>query len=479
MTDTPATDLSTALLFGRYRIVQYLGDSRLASVYQATDERLRRTVLLHILRKELVEQESLKQRFVSEINAGAQRSHTTLLEVFDSGIIEDRPYMITEYVTGKALAVQGQVTIQLALLYVHQVAGAVAACQMRHVSHPPISSSNVLLVDEQRVKLVENWYLTAQEAALDLAHYRAPERATGHPSGPAATVYALGILLYELVTGQRPVRGTDPWSVSQAHVSTHIPPLSAMCPHIQIPTLERLLLRALAHDPNQRFADASAFSDALAAVLSDLSADTQRLVALSVAARTVGSGRAEVPRPVPVIAPAAVPLPVPRQPSVSSQAVPSARADDQDGLRPLSRETIQRKMIRHGITGWIVVLFLLCTIGAVSYIGASFVMDRIFAIELPRPSLPALPDTGFTLPDWLPGGDQGALFVVNAAALNVRDRPGVSDSTILQAIPNGTQVRQVGGPVRIGETDWIQVRARVDGTVVEGWVSQTYLTALE
>src|SRR5918997_692552 len=91
-------------LHDRYRIDARLGQSRLAVVYRAQDERLKRSVLVHLLREELVGQHALRERFLQEAQRAAQRSHQGLLEVYDSGDVADRPYMITEDVSGQPLA---------------------------------------------------------------------------------------------------------------------------------------------------------------------------------------------------------------------------------------------------------------------------------------------------------------------------------------------------------------------------------------
>lgn len=465
MTNTPATDISTPLLFGRYRILERLGESRLATVYRATDERLRRTVLLHLLRKDLVGQEQMQQRFMAEANASAQRSHAALLEVFDSGEINGRPYMITEYAVGQPLRSLGALTLEHALLYTRQVVGAVAACQNRDLSYPPISSNNVLLIDEGRVKLVEGWLLPPDEVPLDVAHYRAPERTEGHPRGPASAVYALGLLLFELITGKRPIGGSDPWAVSQAHLTTHIPPLSQVRPLFHLPALEQVLVRATARDPGQRFPTVAAFGAALDQLWRDLSADTQRFTVASAPARRQQTNTDTAPQPLP--APPPIPNPI---------AAPAPSAPVEAEPWPLDRATLRRASVRRGMMGWIVILLLLFLVAFGSYIGASFIVDRLFAIQLPRVGLP---DLGLDLPSWIPGVNQGEVLVVsNATALNVRDQPGLS-STVIEVIPNGTRVRKLEGPENVEGVPWVRVRAELEGRSIEGWVSQNFLVPLE
>ncbi|HWQ11942.1 MAG TPA: protein kinase, partial [Roseiflexaceae bacterium] len=132
---TPATPTSSPVLHGRYRIEEQLGAWRLAVVYRAYDERLQRPVLVHLFRRDLLGQEPLRQRFVQEAQNSARRSHPSLLDVFDSGEVGGRPFMITEYVSGRTLREIGALSLEEALLYFRQVVGAVAACQEAGVPH--------------------------------------------------------------------------------------------------------------------------------------------------------------------------------------------------------------------------------------------------------------------------------------------------------------------------------------------------------
>src|SRR3712207_1336039 len=142
---TKATPPSIPLLHSRYRIEEQLGAGRLAVVYRAYDERLQRPVLVHMLRRELLGQAALKERFVQEAHSAARRSHQSLLEIFDSGEVAGRPYMITEYVAGRTRRERGALSLEGALLYSGRLVGAVAACQAAGVPHPPITSNNVVL----------------------------------------------------------------------------------------------------------------------------------------------------------------------------------------------------------------------------------------------------------------------------------------------------------------------------------------------
>src|SRR5690242_18432046 len=103
--------------------------------------------------------------------------------------------MITEYVAGRTLRELGALSLEEALLYFRQLVGAVAACQAAGVPHPPITSNNVVLVEDGHVELLENWRTSPAEIALDAASYRPPERASGAAPTYASVVYSLGLLL--------------------------------------------------------------------------------------------------------------------------------------------------------------------------------------------------------------------------------------------------------------------------------------------
>jgi eukaryotic-like serine/threonine-protein kinase len=490
MADATATPSAAPLLFGRYRVLEQAGEWRLAAAYVANDERLRRKVLLHLLRKELMGQESFRQRFLAEASANARVSHPALLEVFDSGEAANRPYMVTEYVGGRPLRELGALTLDHALLYMRQVAGAVALCQSRSspeqplgAAHPPISSSNVLLVDEGRVKLVESWTLPLAQVPLDMAAYRPPERSQGQPPSSSSVVYSLGLLLYELITGQRPIEGSDPRAVAAAHLTTRIPPLAQSRPRLYLPSLDQLLDKAHNRFPEQRFANAQALADALEAFWREMAATTQRFEVPVARPARPGMGGGAARRPVnPPTLPIAAQRPA--QPLVYPQAEAPARrpapdpdvayqADDSAELRPINRASRQRNNLIQAVVGWFVVMLLLLGAGLGGYVGAGYILRQVANIELPSlPSLP-LPELGglFGQPPadtiWLVNTEQG---------LYLRDAPGVN-TNVLSVLPNQTVVRQVEGPTVVDAVEWVRVVGDLSGQPFEGWVSLKYLIA--
>ncbi|NTW00889.1 MAG: protein kinase [Oscillochloris sp.] len=494
MADAPVTPTAAPLLFDRYRVQEMLGETRLASVYAAIDERLHRQVLMHLLRKELVGQERSHTRFISEIGQNARRSHQALLEVFDSGEAAARPFMITEYVGGRPLRGLGVLTVEQALLYMRQVAGAVAVCQAHTEAHapaglyhPPISSSNVLLVDEGRVKLVDSWQIPLGDMLADLAYYRAPELSEGQPATTASAVYSLGLLLYELVTGVRPISGADARAIALAHLNTRIPSLAQARPNLYLPMAEQVLSRATARFPEQRYANAAALSAALDGLWRDLGSSTQRLVVPSV--RRAASASASTPTPT------STPQ-LPEQPDDPQPVAPAPKPRSGAGgftgfniterLRrqpapSSSMDTLRKRNLARGVLGWVVMVGLLLIVVTGSYLGVSTLIRQFSGVSMPDlPSLPGLPsiDTGESPFAWLGelfGNDE--VYMVNLAeGLNLRSQPDVNDSTnILTVVANGTPVTKLEGPVVKDNIPWLRVKVESSGKQYEGWMSLNYL----
>ena len=457
----------------RYRIDTKLGTGRLAVVYRAFDERLQRPVLVHMLRTELLEQEPLRRRFIEEAHASAVRSHQSLLEVFDSGEVAGRPFMITEYVEGPTLRELGALTPEDALLYFRQVVGAVAACQAAGVLHPPISSRNLILVADGHVELVESWLTPISEVAADIAAYRAPERTTGLQPTYASAVYALGLLLFEMLTGQRAVQGSNPRDLAQAHLTLRLPALSEVRPGLYAPLLNQLIQRATARDPAQRPPDAAALGLMLDDLRRTINADTQHLPVPPVARPRL---RERITRTAETIAPRLPPLiKTNRRPP---PAADPGDPDEEDTSIAGQRRALAQSGRRRAVFGlgvmFSMILVALC-IG--SYLASSFsrAAQNVQAPSLGI-SLPELPDLGIEWPGWLTGvvSGRGEVLVVMIDNLNLRAEPGLK-TQVIAMLPNSTQVRKIGGPRQVDNVNWYQVRARVGDRDVEGWVSANYV----
>ncbi len=454
---------SPPLLLGRYRVTAQLGSTRLATVYAATDEHVQRPVLFYLMRKEPAGQERSRARFLAEAEQMAQRSHPALLELLDRGEVGGRPFAVTEQSVGRPLSSLGLLTVEQALLYVRQLVGAVALCQGQRgpstpdgLYHPPISSSNVFLVGEGQVKLIENWSIPSGELQADLAHYRAPELSEGQPAHPASVVYALGLLLYELITGERPIHGSDARATALAHLSGAIPPLRQTRPNLYLPSLESLLRRATARQPEQRFADAQSLGVALDTLWRELGTTTQPL-------RTVRATAA----PPALLSAADQPAPS----LVAPKRVTQRRATPRPNRGTKSGKPPQRRLGRN-LFGWLVMLSLIVAVAGASYLVTSSLANQ--ARDLPS-LFPRDRDLFSWFTDLFEPRDE--IYLVNIVeGLNLRREPDAQNAAnIITVVPNGAAVRKLEGPRIEGNIPWLRVRAEVNGRQVEGWMSMNYL----
>jgi eukaryotic-like serine/threonine-protein kinase len=459
---TPATPSRPPILHGRYRIEESLGVGRLAVVYRAYDERLQRQVLIHLFRRDLVGQEPLRLRFLAEAQHSASRSHASLLDVFDTGEVGGRPFMVTEFVAGRTLREIGALSLEEALLYFRQLVGAVAACQAAGVPHPPISSANVILVNDGHVELLENWATPPAERGIDLASYRPPERTAGEQVGPAGAVYSLGLLLIEMLSGRRVFAGDDPRAVAARHLNDDVPPLATIQPRLFAPSLDALVRRATARDPQRRPQDAAALGQALDELRRAYTGETQRLAApparpARARDRITSTLKREPKPPARPVADPIAPLPAP-QPARQRQ--------------PAQRRTArsQGSVLRQPLVGLGVVVMLFLAVACGAYAVSSAAAGQISA------GLPSI-----SLPDWITGvvGGEGEVLVVTIGGvegLNLRADPGLQ-SQVIALLPNGARVRKLGGPRQVDNVAWLRVRAEVNGRTVEGWAAASFLSS--
>jgi hypothetical protein len=494
-------------LHDRYEIRSRLGQSRLAVVYRAYDDRLQRPVVVHLLREELMSQPTLMERFLEEARRGAQRSHAGLLEVYDSGDVSGRPYMVTEDISGVALAERVPLPLADALGVLRTVAAAVALAQSQGAPHPPVSSSNVWLLDGGRAVLLENWALTPQQAALDLAHYRAPERASGAPPSPATTVYSLGILSWETIAGRRPFTGPTPEAIADQQTRETLPSISAINPRLFAPGLDNVIQGATALDPARRYPAPVDFSRALDLYVDQATAQTGRLAILPKLQPAPGAGSGGVFRrrgdtaTGPVVQPPPPPPVIRQQPRIARRAVapplaqpvavapppvePVAQAAplDQQSVaeqaqraarRQTRRRSCQRAIVKRSIQLALIVAVIYGALVGIDY-GVAYVSGRASQLNPTAwitsrlPELPDLPDLS-----WLRGligqntGAQPTLVVTQP--VNLRDGPRIG-AGFLRQLPAGTVLRQLEGPVAEAGTDRQWIKVSVVSENQEGWVA--------
>ncbi|MBE1592704.1 Stk1 family PASTA domain-containing Ser/Thr kinase [Nonomuraea angiospora] len=269
MDTTTADPLVGRLLDGRYRIESRIARGGMATVYLALDVRLDRTVALKVMHRSLAEDPAFVRRFIGEAKSVARLSHPNVVHVFDQGTDTDVVYLSMEYVPGKTLRdilrERGRLPAREALEIMIPVLAALGAAHQAGMVHRDVKPENVLMTDDGRVKVVDFGLARAIEATnqtrtgvmIGTIGYMAPEQVTTGAADVRSDVYAAGIMLFELVTGQQPYDGATPMSVAYRHVHDTVPAPSSVV-HDVPPLIDTLVAQATAREPDQRPADATA-----------------------------------------------------------------------------------------------------------------------------------------------------------------------------------------------------------------------------
>ena len=257
----------------RYRVLNRLGSGGMADVYCAEDLQLGRNVAVKLLYRRFAEDSEFVERFRREASSAAGLQHPNIVGVFDRGEWDGTYYIAMEYLKGHTLKQlvrdHGAMPPDLAVDITIQVLRAAKFAHKRGVVHRDIKPHNVILDEEGRAKVTD--FGIARAGASDMtetgsimgtAQYLSPEQAQGQPVGPRSDLYSIGVMLYELLTGQVPFDAESAVTIALKHVSEAPVPPSQLNPAVP-PALEAVVLRALEKDPALRFADADEFAAAL------------------------------------------------------------------------------------------------------------------------------------------------------------------------------------------------------------------------
>jgi predicted Ser/Thr protein kinase len=286
----------TTFLPARYRDPELVARGGMGEVYCATDTSLGRPVAIKVLDERLASDETVRKRFEREALTAARVSgEAGIVTIFDVGEWNGRPFIVMEYVRGgslqDALRKEGRQRPADALRWLEQTARALDHAHGRGVVHRDVKPSNLLLDEQGRVHVADFGVasaagfdsLTQTGMVIGTAGYLSPEQAQGRPATPASDRYALGVVAFELLVGERPFENDNPTAEAAAHVHAPIPSISERARGI--PTaVDRVFTRALAKDPDERFGSCRQFVAALRSAFED-AAGTTRVVALPRAPR--------------------------------------------------------------------------------------------------------------------------------------------------------------------------------------------------
>jgi len=265
------------VLGDRYEMQEPIGRGGMATIYRAVDLRMGRVVAAKILREVYSTDPKFVTRFQREARAASALQHPNIVQVFDYGQSGDNYYIVMEYVDGsdlrRYLKKNGVLSNDRVVQIAHDVALGLGAAHKLGIVHRDVKPQNIMLNDHGLVKLTDfgiaSMYkdaeaerLTTTGMTLGTVQYYAPEQAQGEIVSPAADVYALGIVMYEMLTGRTPFDGDTPVTVAMRHIQDLPEPPSAYNPRIT-PGLERIILRCLEKDPRDRYRDGNALAYAL------------------------------------------------------------------------------------------------------------------------------------------------------------------------------------------------------------------------
>ncbi|MDO8184471.1 protein kinase [Conexibacter sp. JD483] len=252
------------LLNDRYRLEARIGTGGMSTVYRALDETLERQVAIKLMNREIASDSDQLERFRREARAVAQLSHPHIVGVIDAGEDHGRPYIVFEYVEGETLKERirrlGQLPVGEAVAYAIEIARALGAAHARHIVHRDVKPQNVLIDEEGSAKVTDFGIartldedgLTQDGRVLGTTDYVSPEQALGHDVSGQSDLYSLGVVLYEMLTGQVPFRGENQVAVAMQHVREEIPDVRVLRPEASA-SLAAVIDRATAKDLRDRY----------------------------------------------------------------------------------------------------------------------------------------------------------------------------------------------------------------------------------
>ncbi|MEA5092499.1 Serine/threonine-protein kinase PrkC [bioreactor metagenome] len=257
-------------LNNRYEIVDKVGGGGMAEVFHGYDTFLNRDVGIKILRDQYIQDADFIARFRQEACSAAKLMHPNIVNVYDVGVENDIYYIVMEYVVGKTIKEyineEGALEPKVAVHYALGVAAALIQAHIHDVVHCDIKSQNILIDSTGTAKVTDFGIARAigplcqqtQENVIGSVHYLSPEQACGQPITPKSDLYSLGVVLFEMLTGKLPFEGTTPVAVALKHVQSVTPSLRSIVPDMPL-FLEKIVAKALAKNPDKRYASAQEF----------------------------------------------------------------------------------------------------------------------------------------------------------------------------------------------------------------------------
>ena len=368
--------LINTLFDGRYRILRKLGAGGMANVYLAEDEELGRRVAIKIMSERYATDELFNERFRREAKSAAGLSHPNIVSIYDRGDANGIPYIAMELIEGRSLKelilTRGPLPVSQAIDFARQILDALRFAHRHGIIHRDIKPHNILLdPDEGRLKVTDFGIaragfsqMTEVGSIMGTAQYLSPEQARGVPVTAPSDLYSVGVVLYEMLTGQVPFTGDSPIEVAMKHVNETPRPPSELNPDVP-PELDQIVLRALAKDPHDRYQSAELFNEDLQRVEAGIPVSPETAAAAT-ALLTGIPGTAATQ----ILAPDAATRTLPATAPVTTPRRPPPTYPPAYGYREPPRK-------RRRLVPWLVVLFLLAAAAVAGWYVFSQIQEEL------------------------------------------------------------------------------------------------------
>jgi len=304
--------------FGQYQLIEPISSGGMATIYKAYQPALDRVVAIKVLPEFLLNQPGFLERFKIEAQAIAKLDHPHILPVYDYGEAARTPYLVMKYVSGgtlKDLMTKGLIDPRQAAPLLRQMAEALEHAHQQGVIHRDVKPSNVLLQDGRWVQLMDfglaklmtnTSNITVSGTGVGTPDYMSPEQAQGTPIDQRTDIYSLGVVLYQMLTGDVPFRAETPLAVMLKHIAEPPPPLRTKNPDIS-QDIEQVVLKALAKAREERYTHAVEFAEAFEFAL-DSTVTPPTVAPPSIPARSVTPAIKSRRSPWPIVAGIAIAL---------------------------------------------------------------------------------------------------------------------------------------------------------------------------
>ncbi len=274
------TDLRGTVLDGRYQVIEPIAEGAMGSVYRGERMGLGRAVAIKVMHQELPDELASRQRFEREAKLMALLEHPNCVSVMDFGVHEDKPFLVRDLVRGTSLIQLldevGKLEPARACDIIRQVLAGLAHAHELGIVHRDIKPANIMISEKaglgQQVRILDFGLARLQEATgtklttgivVGTPNYMAPEQCKGGDIDARTDLYAVGVMLFEMLTGRKPFVANDPIQVVRKHLTERPPTLASVLPNTDFGELEAVVAKALAKVPADRFANAVEMAQAI------------------------------------------------------------------------------------------------------------------------------------------------------------------------------------------------------------------------